>query len=97
MQSVIIYLVCYFYALKASKKLLDSKNTKKILRLGLIVLSVALVFAMLWQFITIHNGYDLCHTFSFVIPQLLNCFVSIGFIAIGLKISKAITIELALK
>jgi hypothetical protein len=52
---------------------------------------------MLWQFIGEHNGYDLCRTFSFVIPQLLNCFVSIGFIAIGLKISKTIHHELALK
>ena len=54
MQTTIIYLVCYFYALKAAKKLLDPKKSTQVLNVGLIVLVVMLSFTMIWQFVTVH-------------------------------------------
>lgn len=48
MQSVIIYLVCYFYALKVSKKLLDSDKTRRIFNIGLLILGVTLAITMLY-------------------------------------------------
>lgn len=68
MQSVIIYLVCYFYALKVSKKLLDSDKTRRIFNIGLLILGVTLAITMLYQFIGVHSDVYLCHTFSFVLP-----------------------------
>ena len=67
-QTVIIYLVCYFYALKVSKKLLDSDKTRRILNIGLLILGVTLTITMLYQFVGFHKSDYLCHTFSFVLP-----------------------------
>jgi len=89
--------VCYFYALKASKKLLDSKKNKKILNIGFLMLMVTLSVVLLTQFIEMNNKLYLCHTFSFVVPQLVNCIVSFGFVVLGFKIQKAVSLELSYK
>ena len=90
--------MCYFYALKASKKLFDAKQTEKVLKIGFVTLLVILAIVLITQYIEIHlDKRSMCHTFSFVVPQLLNCIVSFGFIAIGFKIQKAVSHELNLK
>ncbi len=65
---MIIYLVCYFYALKVSKKLLDSDKTRRIFNIGLLILGVTLTITMLYQFVGYHSADYLCHTISFVLP-----------------------------
>ena len=48
-------MVSYFYALKASKKLLDAKKTETILNIGCVILVIILAVVLLAQYIQISN------------------------------------------
>lgn len=56
LQSVVEYLVCYFYAVKTSKRLTNAEMISKILKIGLFILVVTLTFSLVYWYVDLANS-----------------------------------------
>jgi len=91
LQSVVIYLVSTFFALKSSsKKINELKWARKLLKI------IMILYLVMWTALLINQTIQVvksttenklfCHSWAYIIQPIFNCIVSIMFICIGLKI-----------
>lgn len=94
MESVIFFLICYFFTKKASVFLEDNQIIRKRLRITMWVAMLAVVGATIGQGISMDDMGRrfgaLCHTLYFILPNTVNSLVNAVFVVIAYKISRSI-------
>ena len=93
-QSIILFMICYFYTKKAAHFLDDNKKIRQMMRKAMLIVVIVFVCLAVYQFwdkrVIDKNIKSLCHTVYFILPasvnQLANCF----FFYVGCKVNKTI-------
>lgn len=86
LQSIVMYLVCHFFAIKSTNKRSGSYTvTRKVLKIFVIVFVILFLGMGIYQMFAYAKagGGLLCKTIAFVLPEIFNCLVSLMFIWFG--------------
>ena len=85
LKSVIIYLVCLFFATRAVKGDDQSKKMTQSLKLGFYLFLVVFTGIFAYQVSEYERKPEaLCSSVAFILPDLFNCLVSTMFIFVGI-------------
>ena len=95
-QSIIFFLICYFFTKKAAFYLDESQTIRKYLQIMFLVSVLVFAGLMVFQFfdktVTDKPDNQLCKTPYFLIPAFVNQIINIIFFILGFKISSTITL-----
>ena len=93
-ESIILFLICYFFTKKASYFLEDNQKIRRKLRITMSVAMLAVVVTTICQGVfldDIGKRYSaLCHTLYFILPNTVNQIVNAVYLFIGIKITRSI-------
>ena len=93
-QAIILFQICYFYTKKASHFLQDNRKIRKLMRRVMYVAVLTFLGFAIYQFwdkkVIDANRSELCKTFYFILPNIVNQIANAFFFYIGLKVMKSV-------
>lgn len=93
-QAIILFQICYFYTKKAAGFLEDNKKIRKLMRHVMYIAALVFVGFTIYQFwdqkVVRNKRSNLCHTFYFILPNIVNQIANAFFFYIGCKVMKSV-------
>ena len=93
-QAIILFQICYFYTKKAAGFLEDNKRIRKLMRhvmYGAVVVFLGFAFYQFWDKKVVRKSRsELCKTFYFILPNIVNQIANTFFVYIGFKVMKSV-------
>lgn len=88
-QSMIIFLVCYFFTVKASVKKGDLYWLKRLLKFSGIGFGTVFLVLGILQYVQFQNtSTEICNTVAYILPTLFNVIITVLFIWAGFVVEK---------
>jgi len=93
-ESVVFFMICYFYTKKAVHFLEESKKIRKIMRIVMYASGLVFLILAIYQYwdpnVKDNSRAKLCKTMYFILPNCINQIANAFFIYIGFKVMKSI-------